>query len=235
MTKTRGLSPEIAADIGRRIIQGEMREGESFRLQDIEKSFSVSVTVARQVMLGLQSKGLVEGRPRRGITVLSRESWDLLDADVLSWHDQHLGSIIADLEESRLLIEPWAARSAAASGSARDISRCRDAMRMLEEATEGGDVDSMTTADLKFHRALLQASGNSVIARIARVIEPALKRRDELTMHERKREDLNFLPLHEAIIGAIEARDPDAAEFAARKLLAESGTDSAQALTKPQL
>ena len=228
--KYRGLSPEIAASLGRKIISGHYQEGDSFRLQDIEQWYSVSVTVAREVMLGLQSKGLVEARPRRGITVLSRESWDLLDADVLLWHEGNLGPIIADLEESRLLIEPWAARTAAISGAELDIKRCREAMNKLAEAAETGDVDLMTRADLNFHRILLEASGNSIVSRIARVIEPALRRRDELTMHDKKKEDLNFLPLHEAIISSIEAKDPDAAEAAAIKLIRESGTDSAQAL-----
>jgi DNA-binding FadR family transcriptional regulator len=188
------------------------------------------LTVAREVMLALQNKGLVQGRPRRGITVLPRDSWDLLDADVLLWHDEDLGPIIADLEESRELIEPWAARTAAQSGSEADIALCREAMEKLAEATGLGDTAGMTTADLAFHRALLKASGNSVILQIGRVIEPVLKRRDELTMHDRKKEDLTFLPLHEEIVAAMERRDPAGASAAALRLIRESGTDSAEAL-----
>ena len=211
-------------------MSGTIGEGGSFRLQDIEEWFSVSVTVAREVMLALQNKGLVQGRPRRGITVLPRDSWDLLDADVLLWHDEDLGPIIADLEESRELIEPWAARTAAQSGSEADIALCREAMENLAEATGLGDTAGMTTADLAFHRALLKASGNSVILQIGRVIEPVLKRRDELTMHDRKKEDLTFLPLHEEIVAAMERRDPGGASAAALRLIRESGTDSAEAL-----
>jgi len=211
-------------------VSGTIGEGGSFRFQDIEEWFSVSVTVAREVMLALQNKGLVQGRPRRGITVLPRDSWDLLDADVLLWHDEDLGPIIADLEESRELIEPWAARTAAQSGSEADIALCREAMENLAEATGLGDTAGMTTADLAFHRALLKASGNSVILQIGRVIEPVLKRRDELTMHDRKKEDLTFLPLHEEIVAAMERRDPGGASAAALRLIRESGTDSAEAL-----
>jgi DNA-binding FadR family transcriptional regulator len=77
---------------------------------------------------------------------------------------------------------------------------------------------------------LLEASGNSIISRIARVIEPALRRRDELTLHDKKREDMTFLPLHEGIVAAIERREPEEAEIAATLLISESGTDSAQVL-----
>ena len=88
----------------------------------------------------------------------------------------------------------------------------------------------MTRADLAFHRVLLEASGNSIVSRIARVIEPALRRRDELTLHYKKRDDLTFLPLHEGIVAAIERREPEAAEVAATLLITESGSDSSQVL-----
>jgi len=136
------------------------------------------------------------------------------------------------LEESRELIEPWAARTAAQSGSVANIKLCRQAMDNLVAATELGHTTAVTNADLAFHRALLKASGNSIISQIGRVIEPALKRRDELTMRDRKKEDLTFLPLHEAIIAAIERRDPEGAGVASLRLIRESGTDSAEAFKK---
>ncbi len=225
----RGLSRQITSDIGHQIVAGELVEGESFRLQDISDKFSVSVTVAREVMLALQNKGLVLVRPRRGIVVLGRDSWDLLDSDVLKWHDKHLGPIIADLEQSREVIEPWAARTAAESGTDEKIALCRQAMDNLVAATESGDTASITLADLAFHSSILRASGNSVIVQIGRVIEPALRRRDELTLHERKKDDLTFLPLHEAIVSAMEKRDPEGASIAALRLISESGTNSAEA------
>ena len=230
MARLRGLSPEIAGDLGRKIISGGLPEDSTFRLQDVEGWYGVSVTVAREVMHALQSKGLVEARPRRGITVLGRDSWDLLDADVLQWHENHLGHIIADLEESRLLIEPWAAKTAAIAGSPGDIQRLREAMTALTVAADSADVAAMTRADLAFHRVLLEVSGNSILSRIGRVIEPALRRRDELTLHDKKREDLTFLPLHEGIVAAIERREPEAAEIAATLLITESGSDSSQVL-----
>jgi DNA-binding FadR family transcriptional regulator len=138
--------------------------------------------------------------------------------------------VLADLEESRLLIEPWAAKTAAIAGSSGDIQRLREAMIALTVAADSGEVAAMTRADLAFHRVLLEASGNSIVSRIARVIEPALRRRDELTLHDKKRDDLTFLPLHEGIVAAIERREPEAAEIAATLLITESGTDSSQVL-----
>lgn len=230
MSTKRGLSTAISHQLGERIISGRIPAGESFRLQDLEEEFGVSVTVAREVMLSLQSKGLVEARPRRGISVLSRSHWDLLDADVLAWHNSNLGPIIADLEEARRLIEPWAARTAAQTGDRDGVLALREAMTALREASLEGDRREVTAADLEFHRRLLESSGNSVISRIARVIEPALRRRDELTMPEDHITDLAFLPLHEAIVAAIETKEPERAAEAALRLIESSGADSSEAL-----
>ena len=226
MPAKRGLSADISQLLGTRIVSGEFSAGESFRLQDVEEEFGVSVTVAREVMHTLQSKGLVEARPRRGISVLDRDHWNLLDTDVLDWHRSHLGPIIADLEEARRVIEPWAARAAAQSGSDDDIAQLRASMEAFRQAAVGGDPGAITAADLEFHRKLLETSGNSVFARIARVIEPVLRRRDEITMTEDRIVNLDFIPRHDAIVIAIEKRDPEAAEQAAIDLITVSGKDS---------
>ena len=230
MTDRRALASIISQQLGNRIVSGALSPGNTFVLQDLQDEFGVSVTVAREVMLNLASKGLVEASPRRGISVREREFWDLLDADVLDWHTSHLGPIISDLEEARKLIEPWAARAAARQREPSALQNLRKAMNRLESAAHGGSGVDVTDADLSFHRCLLEASGNAVIARIARVIEPALRRRDEITMRDEAVTDLRFLPLHEAIVMAIEKGEEEAAEQAAHQLIDSSLVDSTEAL-----
>lgn len=234
MTNRQALASIISQQLGTRIVAGGLSAGDSFRLHDIQEEFGVSVTVAREVMLNLASKGLVEARPRRGISVRERKFWDLLDADVLTWHTSHLGPIISDLEAARQLIEPWAARIAAREHDPSTAAMMRKAMSQLESAARDGSRKAVTEADLEFHRRLLEASGNAVISRIARVIEPALRRRDELTMHDEHITDLGFLPLHEAIVVAIERGDEAAAEHAANRLIESSSIDSTEALRSDQ-
>lgn len=222
----RGIPAKLVDVIGQRIISGEWSAATTFRIIDVQEEFNVSATVAREVVLALQSKGLVESRPKRGVTVLDRSAWNLLDPDVLSWDVTGRGRVIADLEQARLLIEPWAAAEAADVGDTVAIARCRAAMTAMAEAAVAGDVAAITAADLEFHRALLAASGNAVIARIGLVIEPVLRRRDELTISTASSVSSGFLALHENVIAAVERRDGEAAESASRTLVQTSASDS---------
>lgn len=222
----RGIPAKLVDVIGQRIISGEWIGGSTFRIQDVQDEFRVSATVAREVVLALQSKGLVESRPKRGVTVLDRSSWNLLDPDVLTWDVAGRGRVIADLEQARLLIEPWAAAEAAGMGDEKAVARCRFAMTKMIKAAAIGDVAAITAADLEFHRALLAASGNAVIARIGLVIEPVLRRRDELTISSSSPVSSGFLVLHENVIAAIEAGDREWAESASRVLIHTSASDS---------
>lgn len=222
----RGIPAKLVDVIGQRIISGEWLPGVTFRIVDVQAEFNVSATVAREVVLTLQSKGLVESRPKRGVTVLERSAWNLLDPDVLSWDVTGRGRVIADLEQARMLIEPWAAAEAAEMGDALAIARCRSAMTAMVEAAASGDVIAITAADLEFHRALLAASGNAVIARIGLVIEPVLRRRDELTISSTSPVSSGFLDLHENVIAAVERKDRKGAEDASRTLIQTSASDS---------
>lgn len=222
----RGIPAKLVDVIGQRIISGEWSGGTTFRIIDVQSEFSVSATVAREVALALQSKGLVESRPKRGVTAMERSSWNLLDADVLTWDVTGRGRVIADLEQARILIEPWAAAEAADVGDKVAIARCRAAMTAMSEAAVVGDVAAITVADLEFHRALLAASGNAVIARIGLVIEPVLRRRDELTISSASSVTSGLLALHENVIAAVEEGDRASAEAASRTLVRISATDS---------
>ncbi len=233
--QSRGLPARVADALGARIVSGELAEGDSFVLRDVEAEFSVSVTVARQSILAMQAKGLVESRPKRGVVVRPREDWNLLDPDVIRWHGSTVADLISDLEQVRELIEPWAAELAAVNCQADPslLMRCREAMADLKLAAQTGDAEAVTLADIEFHRALLSASGNSVISAISRALEPALRKRDELTIAQHNDQDsmnMEFLQLHATVIDSIEAGNPEDARLAALVLTQTSRSDSSRAV-----
>lgn len=126
-TSERGLPAQIAARMGRRIMQGELRPGDKLpRETELLEQLQVSRTTLREALTILSSKGFIEARQRVGTTVRAPEFWNTLDPVVMSWHgDQDERALAQELYEIRSAVEPLAAalpgdrsRSTAASGFA---------------------------------------------------------------------------------------------------------------------
>jgi DNA-binding FadR family transcriptional regulator len=83
------------------------------------------------------------------------------------------------------------------------------------------DQVSWNLADVRFHLAVLNASGNELIVPFGRAIESMLAKLFEFTVAQRLN-PRDALPLHEAILKAIRAKRPDAARKAARTLISDT-------------
>ncbi len=108
----RNLHGRIVHTLGRRILRGEIRPGDAL---EAASAMAASRTALREAIKVLAAKGLVEARPKVGTRVTPRESWNLLDPDVMAWqHDDALTpSFLRKLTEVRAVIEPQAAAFAA--------------------------------------------------------------------------------------------------------------------------
>ena len=70
----------------------------------------------------LTAKGMLGVRPRTGTRVLPRESWNLMDPELLAWCGPTMDAdMLGALLECRWLIEPGAAALAADRASAADV------------------------------------------------------------------------------------------------------------------
>src|ERR671936_3107405 len=85
----RGLHGAIVHDIGVRIMRGELQPGDLLPTEEeLRGELAVSRTVLREAIKVLAAKGLVESRPKTGTRVRPRQSWNLLDPDVLAWQQE---------------------------------------------------------------------------------------------------------------------------------------------------
>ncbi len=222
----RGLHGETVETIGSRIVNGYYAPGSQLTPQQLERELGISNTVLREAMRVLAAKGLVESRQKLGTVVKPRSSWSLLDADLLRWQEGHEdASFLYDLAEVRFIIEPAAARLAALRRTDRDLADLRDALRAMIDA--GADGTGVIDADLAFHRALLNAAHNELLSRMEFILEAGLRARDML-VHNRS-DWPDSVPVHRAILAAVEARDSAAAEHAVLELLDQALTDTRQA------
>jgi len=219
----RGLHGEVVEELGRRILAGEVLEGETIDVVELETELGVSRSVLREAIRVLKAKGLVDARPKRGTFVQSRAEWKLLDADVMRWqfnghnHEQ----LFDDLAELRGIIEPAAAGLAALRRTDDDLAALGDALERMSAAAHGeGDA---VEADLAFHRAVLMATHNELLVRTEIVLEPGLEARDRV-VHAAVEDD-DPTPAHAAVLEAIRDGDPGRAVSAASALLAKSLLD----------
>ena len=109
------LRTDVLDSLGREIVSGRVRPGESITLEEVQERYGVSRTLARDCVRTLESVRLVESRRRVGIVVLPREDWAALAPEVIRWQldVDPRGPKLGALTELRAAVEPVAAASAA--------------------------------------------------------------------------------------------------------------------------
>jgi DNA-binding FadR family transcriptional regulator len=156
----------------------------------------------------------------------------MLDPDVLAWHLQAAPSeeFVADLFQLREMVEPQAAALAALacddSAALNGIEAAyADMVRHQDGASE------LIDADLRFHQAILQATGNHFIAALGDLIHAALIGsfrlgwQSALFMHDDR------LLQHRLVLDAIRDRNPEQAHARMAALLRDSAADVRRALS----
>ena len=82
-----GLHGRVVHDIGARIVTGQIPPGDTLPSEgELAETYGASRSAIREAVKVLAAKGLVEPRRRSGTRVRPRESWNLLDPDILGWH-----------------------------------------------------------------------------------------------------------------------------------------------------
>lgn len=218
----RGLHGEVVERLGRRILEGQLDQGQTLEMTQLEEEMDVSRSVMREALRVLKAKGLVDARQKRGTFVQPRTEWKLLDSDVIRWqlegHDsEHL---MDDLAEFREVVEPASAGLAAVRRTEDDLVAMEHALERMSAAADG-DGDPVE-ADLAFHRAVLAATHNELLIRTEAVLEAGLGLRDRL-VHEALEDDPT--PNHAEVFEAIRDGDSERAVTASRALLGKSVTD----------
>ncbi|SAL53559.1 GntR family transcriptional regulator [Caballeronia arvi] len=209
----KSMHGRIVQELGMRIVSGGIAPGERLPAEpSLCEAYGVSRPVLREATRVLVAKGLVVSKPRVGSVVRAREEWHMLDPDVLVWTISHLpeGEFFRSLMTVRQIIEPAAAALAAISATADDIARIGAAYERMESAQTAAE---LLDPDLEFHRAVMSATHNDMLAYIGNMLSLALTESIKLTSRHPNTHALS-LPRHKAIFTAIANRDALAARQA---------------------
>jgi DNA-binding FadR family transcriptional regulator len=214
--RTVSTHDQIARALGMDILGGKLKPGDLLDSESVLLArFNVSRPVLREVLKTLAAKGLVVSKTRVGTKVLPAGSWNLFDAQVLSWK-LALGfnpGLRDDLTEIRRAIEPRAAALAAQRRTDEQLAELRGWIAKMR--APGHTQRSFAEVDLGFHLAIGTASGNALMRGIGAVIEAALVTSFTLSsaIHEPELH-VESVGWHELIVNAIEAKDAEGAAAA---------------------
>jgi len=220
----KNLNAQTVERLGQRIVQGHYKEGQQLPIEpELCAEFGVSRPIVREATKILIAKGLLNSKPKVGTIVQSKDRWNLLDPDVLTWVTRSLPAhdFLDMLFEARMAIEPSAAALAAEKATAEDIARIAAAYQDMAAAPTVAD---SIEPDVRFHQAILDATHNDVIRYIGHTLHNALAISISLTSWHEEIHAIS-LPRHEAVYKAIAAKNPAKADKAVRTLLSDSRQD----------
>jgi len=189
----------VADQLRREILDGRIAPGARLRAEAIADRYGVSRSPARESFLLLAREGLLEIQPRRGAVVRSFDERDL-----------------RELYEVRALLEPLAARRAAARITAGQVAQL-EALCLEQEGLGSGEADVLHHIELngRFHRTIVEVADSARLSAALSQVEgiPVSFRtrfwRDAPTRTQ-------SLHCHRSVLDALRAGDGDLAWSAMR-------------------
>lgn len=148
--RSKGTGSSVAYhELRRRIVSLKMRPGEDIDEQALVEELSISRTPLREAMIRLASEGLIALLPNRGARVASFELPQL---------QEHL--------EAFELTQRAVTRLAALRRTDADLKRIAHWVEAFEVARARDDSETMIDLNWELHRAIGDACGNRVLAKM---------------------------------------------------------------------
>ncbi|MGF6775163.1 DNA-binding FadR family transcriptional regulator [Paraburkholderia sp. GAS334] len=229
LQQRKSLHGRIVQELGMGIVSGKVQPGQRLPAEAVLcERYGVSRPVLREATRVLVAKGLVVSKPRVGSVVKPRAEWHMLDPDVLYWTINSIpeGEFFSSLLTVRRIIEPAAAALAATAATNDDLARIASAYDQMERAETAS---ALLDPDLEFHRAIMAATHNDMLAYIGNMLSLALSESIKLTSRHPDTHALS-LPRHKAILTAIQSRDPLGARHASLVQLDNARADAERIL-----
>jgi DNA-binding GntR family transcriptional regulator len=195
--RTRSRADFVYESLRDAISDGRIAVGERVREEEIARNLGVSRTPVREALQRLHQRGVLVFGAGRGLVVAQLS------------HNQ-----VLQLYAMREILEGSAARFAAQHATAADVAILYRLQKELAEAKP--DALLLVTLNRRFHHAIYEAAHNQYLTQTLDMLHEsfALLHHATFRVPTRRAESDEE---HRRIVVAIEKRDPDAAEEAARE------------------
>nr|WP_321250658.1 GntR family transcriptional regulator [uncultured Ruegeria sp.] len=192
--KTLSNTKRAVRDLRRMILSGELAAGTDHLESELAETLGMSRTPIREAALMLESKGLLEMRPRKGVRILPVSSDDM----------REIYDILTELESLA------AQRAAEAGYSVDELAVLAGSIANMDQAIEAEDLEAWAEADELFHQELVRLGGNKRVEAIVAMMSDQVRRARATTLFIRP------LPVksnedHRVVFQAISEGRPDTA------------------------
>lgn len=206
------LVTQVSAQFRELIATGQWQVGQKVPGEhELAEELGVSRATIREALRGLSVVGLLE--PRIGDGTYVRATDEI--AGVLT--RDKTSATLSEILDARAALESSSARLAAQHVSPEVLDELEQILELRMAAHDSGDVAAYTRADAAFHRAVVHASGNSVLIRFHAAVAELIDQSIEDTSALPEPPDIGAA--HSDLVQAIRDRDPQRASEVAYELI----------------
>lgn len=210
MAEETGIARSVLADqVKDRLLQDIMdgRYPPDARIVEtrVARELGTSQAPVREALRALEAIGVVEILPFRGARVRRPTAEELLEAIAI-----------------RSELESFGAREAVARMTDEDLERLVGLADEMQRGADAGDRHRVAIADAAFHGYLIRLAGNATLERLWRSLEPFARTYITATVPG---VDVHWTAgLHDSIVKALRARDPERVVAAMRRHFEDAGS-----------
>ncbi|MEX3017573.1 GntR family transcriptional regulator [Gymnodinialimonas hymeniacidonis] len=167
--KPASSSQRALNELREKIFAGELAAGSDHLESELADLLNMSRTPIREAVLTLESQGLLELRPRKGVRISPLSPEDMAEIyDVLT----ELESLAAE-------------RAASAGHDEAELQELAIAISDMDVALASSDLEAWAEADDRFHQELVRLGGNSRIVMIVNMMSDQVRRARATTLFMR--------------------------------------------------
>lgn len=171
------------------ILRGEIKPGERLMEIHLAKKLGVSRTPVREALRKLELEGLVTTVPRKGAVVAEITISDL-----------------EDVLEVRTALEELAVKNARRRITPEQMQELKRLAAEFRKTLDGNDVGACAQADMAFHDAIYNATGNRRLVQILNNLREQMYRYRMEYLKDRDSHEI-LVQEHEEILQALEHHD----------------------------
>ncbi|WP_338671373.1 GntR family transcriptional regulator [Streptomyces sp. SCSIO 30461] len=191
----------VYAHIKQAVLDRRYEGGTLLTEGELAQAVGVSRTPVREALLKLEMEGLLKLYPKKGALVLAVSAQE-----------------IADVIETRLLVEEFAVRKAVPAPAAL-VERLAELVDEQRRRAEEGDLAAVAATDRSFHAEIVRYAGNQLLARLYDQLRDRQLRMGVALMHAQPERISKNITEHADMLEAIKAGDTERAADCVRRHL----------------